>query len=66
MEFCKALNISLEETVAIGNDFNDVPMFKVAGYSVAMKNSNDEVKKYADEITESNENDGVAIFLEKL
>ena len=41
-------------------------MFKVAGYSVAMKNSNDEVKKYADEITESNENDGVAIFLEKL
>ena len=66
LEFCKALNIRLSDTIAIGNDYNDVPMFKVAGYSVAMKNSDDEVKKYADYVTESNDDDGVAIFLENL
>ena len=66
LEFCKVLNINIKDTIAIGNDFNDVPMFNVVGYSVAMQNSDDEVKKYADEITKSNEDDGVAIFLEKL
>lgn len=41
-------------------------MFKVVGHSVVMANSTDEVKKYADEITLSNEDDGVAVFLENL
>lgn len=64
--FCKQLHIDLEDTIAIGDDFNDISMFKTVGYSVAMGNANDEVKKYADEITSSNEEDGVAIFLENL
>ena len=41
-------------------------MFEMAGLSVAMGNAVDEVKKYADKITLSNEEDGVAVFLEKL
>lgn len=65
-KFCEILNIDLKNTVAIGDDFNDISMFKVVGYSVAMENANDEVKIYANEITMSNENDGVAVFLEKL
>lgn len=65
-EFCKKLNIDLRDTVAIGDNYNDASMFKVVGHSVVMGNANDEVKKYADEITASNEENGVAVFLEKL
>jgi len=65
-EFCKILNIDLKDTAAIGDDCNDISMFDVVGHSVAMGNSSDEVKQYANEVTESNENDGVAVFLEKL
>lgn len=64
--FCEILTIDLKDTVAIGDDFNDISMFKVVGHSVVMENATDEVKKYADEITLSNEEDGVAVFLERL
>lgn len=65
-KFCKMLNIDLKDVVAIGDSINDIPMFKVVGHSVAMGNANDKVKEYANEVTESNEDDGVAVFLEKL
>lgn len=65
-KLCELLDISLEKTIAIGDDYNDISMFKVAGYSVAMGNSSDEIKKYANEVTKSNEEDGVACFLDKL
>lgn len=65
-EFCKALNIDLKDTIAIGDDHNDISMFKVVGHSVAMRNANDKIKQYADEVTASNEENGVAVFLEKL
>lgn len=39
-------------------------MFEIAGISVAMGNANDEVKQYAKEITDTNNNEGVAKFLE--
>ena len=47
-------------------DYNDITMFKKVGYSVAMGNASKEVKKHASEVTLSNNNDGVAVFLEKL
>lgn len=65
-EFCKILNIKIEETIAIGDGLNDLNMFENVGYSVAMKNAHPKVKKVADEITDSNDNDGVALFIEKL
>ena len=64
--FCASQNIDLKDTVAIGDDFNDISMFEVTGHSVAMGNALDEIKKYADEITLSNDEDGVAKFLEKI
>lgn len=66
IKFCEKLNIDLKDTIAIGDDYNDISMFKVVGHSVVMGNANDKIKEYADEITESNDNDGVAVFLEKL
>lgn len=65
-KFCEILNIDLKDVIAIGDDKNDLPMFEMAGLSVAMGNATGEVKEHADQITLSNEEDGVAVFLEKL
>lgn len=62
----KYLKIPMSNTIAIGNDFNDLSMFEVAGQSVAVSNANGDVKSFASIITEDNDSDGVAIFLEKL
>jgi hypothetical protein len=64
--FCEILNIDLKDTIAIGDDYNDLSMFKVVGHSVAMGNANDMIKNAADEVTNSNNEDGVAVFLEKI
>ena len=60
------LNIKKEETIAIGDDNNDLSMFEEVGYKVAVSNAIDIVKEKADEITLSNDENGVAVFLEKL
>ena len=44
---------------------NDLSMFKIAGKSVAMANSVKDVLAQADEVTLSNNEDGVAEFLIK-
>lgn len=62
----KYINVPLSNTIAIGNDFNDLSMFKVAGQSVAVANASEDVKAAASIIVEDNNSDGVAIFLEKL
>ena len=61
------MNIDLKDTVAFGDDYNDVPMFKTVGHAVVMGNANDFIKKnYADEIAEDNNLDGVAKVLERI
>jgi Cof subfamily protein (haloacid dehalogenase superfamily) len=60
------LKIDKEDTVAIGNDYNDVSMFKEAGISVAVANTPDEIKKIVSVVVSSNNEDGVAEFLERL
>lgn len=62
----KYLNIPIENTITIGNDKNDISMFEVAGLSVAVANASDDIKNKVDHITLSNDEDGVAIFLETL
>ena len=60
------LNIPMCKTVAIGNDNNDLSMIQVARVGVAVENATDELKKKANYITDSNDDDGVAKYLEKL
>ena len=62
----KYLNIPIENTIAIGNDKNDISMFEVAGLSVAVANASKDIKSKVDHITLSNDADGVATFLETL
>lgn len=65
-KLCKQLNIDVKDAVAIGDGLNDLDMFAVVGHSVAMGNAHEKVKKAADEVIETNDNDGVALFLEKI
>ena len=62
----KYLNIPIENTIAIGNGKNDISMFEVAGLSVAVANASDDIKSKVNHITLSNDEDGVAVFLETL
>ena len=55
-----------EETVAIGDAENDIEMLCGAGISIAMGNSNDNVKKYAQYITTHVDDDGIANAFEYL
>ncbi len=59
------LGISQEETMAIGDSFNDLDMLEAAGTSVAMGNAEPEIKETADLITKTNDEDGVAWAIEK-
>ena len=59
------LGVDMQDTMAIGDQGNDLSMLQVAGIAVAMGNGIDQLKEIADFITEDNDNDGVAVALEK-
>lgn len=59
------LGTSLDELMAVGDGFNDIPMLECAGMAVAMGNAYPEVKKHADWIAPSNEEDGAAVAIER-
>lgn len=52
-----------EEMIAYGDAENDAPMLKLAGIGVAMGNATDALKAIADEVTLSNDEDGIAASL---
>lgn len=54
-----------EEMIAFGDGHNDASMVKYAGTGVAMENAVQDLKDIADEITLSNEEDGIAVSLYK-
>jgi Cof subfamily protein (haloacid dehalogenase superfamily) len=58
-------NIPLENVATIGDQLNDVLMFKRSGLSIAMGNSSDEVKRQAHVVTTSHEEEGFANAMDK-
>ena len=58
------LKIGPEQIVAFGDDFNDIGMLKLCGQGIAMKNAITAVQAVADEVCLSNEEDGVARWME--
>ncbi len=54
------------DTIAFGDMPNDIPMFAWAAHGVAMANAHEELKDVADEVTSSNDEDGIAVVLEPL
>lgn len=65
-KICAHSNISLSETIAIGDNLNDMSMIKAAGLGVAMANGQPQLKEQADYVTENDCNsDGIAEVIGK-
>ncbi|MET8812777.1 HAD family hydrolase [Streptomyces sp. NPDC004549] len=60
------LGLGRADTIAFGDMPNDIPMFQWAAHGVAMANAHRELRAVADEITLSNEDDGIAVVLERV
>lgn len=50
-DICRMYGFSWDEMLVMGDHYNDISMLQMAGYPVVMENGQDEVKKYAKEIT---------------
>jgi Cof subfamily protein (haloacid dehalogenase superfamily) len=59
------LGISVDEIIAVGDNPNDIEMIRAAGLGVAVANAHPDVKRIADLITDSNDDDGVAKVIEE-
>ncbi|MBQ2487862.1 MAG: HAD family phosphatase [Ruminococcus sp.] len=59
------LHISREELIAFGDNYNDMTMIGYAGMGVAMANGEPEIKKIANYVCPSNDEDGIAQALQK-
>jgi Cof subfamily protein (haloacid dehalogenase superfamily) len=62
---CEILGIKMEQVIAIGDELNDLPLLRGAGLGVAMGNANEEIKRAANVITNTNEQDGVAKAIQR-
>ncbi|WP_422484350.1 Cof-type HAD-IIB family hydrolase [Gudongella sp. DL1XJH-153] len=62
---CRLMNISLNNTMAIGDNENDLSMLEIAGISVGMGNGAKSVLEKVYYVTEDNNHDGVAQAIEK-
>jgi len=63
---CTRLGIAPADVVAFGDMPNDLPMLAWAGHSVAVANAHQEVIAAASEVTLANDEDGVAVVLERV
>ncbi|WP_053361860.1 Cof-type HAD-IIB family hydrolase [Bacillus sp. FJAT-27251] len=59
-------NIPAERIIAFGDEDNDLEMLEFAGRGIAMGNGIDAVKNIANEVTLSNEEDGIGVYLNDL
>jgi Cof subfamily protein (haloacid dehalogenase superfamily) len=64
-EAARLLNIDLAHTACIGDMRNDMPMFDVATYKIAMANAPEEMRGQADYVTASNQESGWAQAVEQ-
>lgn len=60
LELAKYYQLSLNEIMTIGDNYNDIPMIETAGLGVAMGNAPTEVKTCANTVTDSNDQNGVS------
>jgi len=60
------LGVDAAQVVAVGDMPNDLPMLAWAGRAVAVANAHPQVVAAADEVTASNDDDGVALLLEAI
>jgi Cof subfamily protein (haloacid dehalogenase superfamily) len=66
LALCRHLGIDPADAVAIGDSEVDVPMFRVAGQSLAMADGTDEARAAAKQLIGTADENGVAAYLESL
>ena len=59
------IGIESDQFAAAGDSYNDLPMLKIAGMSIAMGNAPDEVKREADYVAPTVEEDGLAVAIDE-
>ncbi|MBQ8954716.1 MAG: HAD family phosphatase [Clostridia bacterium] len=66
LDLAACLGVDRGDTLAIGDDGNDLGLLKAAGTAVAMGNATDEVKRACARVTLDNDHDGAAIVIEEI
>ena len=64
--YVEKLKLDHHQVMAIGDNDNDLSMLTYAGRSIAMANAKESIKALADFVTASNDQDGVALAIEKI
>jgi hydroxymethylpyrimidine pyrophosphatase-like HAD family hydrolase len=65
-KLCNLLGIDIADSVAAGDEANDIPMIEAAGIGAVMKNGTDEAKSYGDYITgHTNNESGVSEIIHR-
>jgi hydroxymethylpyrimidine pyrophosphatase-like HAD family hydrolase len=64
-ELCRHTGIDIGNIVSFGDDLSDIEMLKSCGRGIAVSNALPSVREVADEITGSNDEDGVARYIEE-
>jgi Cof subfamily protein (haloacid dehalogenase superfamily) len=65
-KFVASREISMEDTMALGDNFNDASMLERVGKPVAMGNAVDQIKELCGEVTLTNEESGVGVAIMKV
>ena len=65
MKLFEIEGIKKENVVAFGDGWNDLEMLQIVGEGVAMGNADEELKKIVGRTCDTNDNDGIAKYLEK-
>ena len=65
-ELCKILKIDKENTMAFGDDLNDISMLNSVGYGIAMGNSISSIKEIAKKVISDNNSPGIATILKRI
>lgn len=65
IELGERLGITAAEIMVLGDENNDLTMFELAGFGVAMGNANEQIKALAQAVTTDNKHDGVGVAVTK-
>lgn len=65
-KLCKYLNLNTQEAIIFGDGLNDIEMFELDAYKVAMGNAANRIKEMADNITKTNNEAGVSYKLNEI
>ncbi|RKX71898.1 hypothetical protein DRP43_02040 [candidate division TA06 bacterium] len=59
-DICELYNVDVDNSVYIGDNFNDIEAMQQAGFSIAVENAPEDIKKVCDMVVKSNNDNGVA------